>query len=161
MGMQIAPRSLIASTNRFGSQCPSSFCSYLLAPPLLSQMVCYDFQFHRPMFLLSNSVCPPYFPNNSERKPSSPHLSILTASLRCGRDLYKKIHSYIYSMKTWLELALISYSDRPKNIVYYARTTSYYLQRVPFARVSVSPIRMYHDMSQLALGDHLCSVATR
>ena len=74
-----------------------SFCSYRLVPPMLSPMVHYDFQFPRPMFLLPNCVYPPYFPNNSERKPASPRLRMLTASLRCRRDLYKKFTAHRFN----------------------------------------------------------------
>ena len=67
-----------------------SFCSYRLVPPTLIQMVRYDFQFPRPMLLLPKCVYPSYFPNNSERKPASPRLRILTASFQCCRDLCEK-----------------------------------------------------------------------
>ena len=66
------------------------FFSYRLVPPTPSQMVRYDFQIPRPMFLLPNCLYPPYFPNTYERKPASPRLRILAASLQSCHDLYEK-----------------------------------------------------------------------
>ena len=135
-----------------------SCCSYRLVLPILSQMVRYDFQFHRPMFLLSNCVNPPYFPNNSERKSSSPRLSILIASLQCRSDLYKKkslLHQFNKNMaRSW---ALISHPDHQKIIVYATHAISHYWHEEPL-RESVKSHSNIH-VSQSSLRDHLRSVA--